>query len=97
MEGTEHRISIKKIVPIKLPKGKYFKLLTPTNPKERGCQLSIFFKGKEGKKVFDLLTKQGVIADWREPGVIRIAPVPLYNSFEEVFRFADIFASALPS
>ncbi len=79
------------------PKEKYFKLLTSSNPKERGCQLSIFFKGKEGRKVFDSLTKEGVIADWREPSVIRIAPVPLYNTFEDVFRFAGIFSKALPT
>ncbi len=78
------------------PKGKYFRILTPSNPKERGCQLSIFFKGKEGRNVFDSLTKEGVIADWREPGVIRIAPVPLYNTYEDVFRFAEIFSMALP-
>lgn len=77
------------------PKGRYFKILTPSNSKERGCQLSIYFKGKEGKKVFDLLTKEGVIADWREPGVIRIGPVPLYNTFEDVFQFAEIFSKAL--
>ena len=50
---------------------------------------------KDGRKVFDELTKQGVIADWREPDVIRIAPVPLYNSFEDVFRFVGIMKSVL--
>lgn len=70
------------------------KLLTPTSPKERGCQLSLFMKSN-GKKVFQRLVNAGVIADWREPNVIRLAPVPLYNSFEEVFRFGDIFAKAL--
>jgi kynureninase len=73
---------------------KYFTILTPSNPKERGCQLSIFMKQK-GKKVFDALTKAGVIADWREPNVIRVAPVPLYNSYEDVFRFVDIFSKSL--
>ena len=48
---------------------------------------------KDGKKVFDELTKQGVIADWREPNVIRIAPVPLYNSFEDIYRFGKIIQS----
>jgi kynureninase len=51
---------------------------------------------KEGKKVFDKLTKAGIIADWREPGVIRVAPVPLYNTFEDVFTFSEIFRKALP-
>ena len=50
---------------------------------------------ENGKKVFQKLTKAGIIADWREPNVIRVAPVPLYNSFEDVFRFAEIFHHAL--
>lgn len=72
----------------------HFTIITPSNPKERGCQLSIFMK-LNGKKVFDTLTKAGVIADWREPNVIRVAPVPLYNSYEEVFRFVEIFSKSL--
>jgi kynureninase len=50
---------------------------------------------KNGKKVFDRITKARVIADWREPDVVRIAPVPLYNSFEDVFRFTEILRKAL--
>jgi kynureninase len=50
---------------------------------------------KNGRKVFDSLVKSGVIADWREPDVIRVAPVPLYNTFEDAFRFAEIFSRAL--
>lgn len=76
------------------PRQEYFSILTPSSQDERGCQLSIFMK-KNGKKIFDKLTKAGVIADWREPDVIRVAPVPLYNTFEEVFRFAEIFKSSL--
>jgi kynureninase len=76
------------------PESKYIQILTPSNPKERGCQLSIFTK-QDGKQIFSKLSKAGVIADWREPGVIRVAPVPLYNTFEEVFRFAEIFRDAL--
>lgn len=72
----------------------YFQILTPTDPKQRGCQLSIFMK-KNGKVVFDRLTRAGIVADWREPDVIRVAPVPLYNTFEEVFRFSEIFRTAL--
>ena len=71
-----------------------FKILTPSNPEERGCQLSILMQS-DGRKIFDAITKKGVIADWREPGIIRVAPVPLYNTFEEVFRFATIFNKAL--
>jgi kynureninase len=76
------------------PSEKYFAIITPSNPSDRGCQLSIFIKQK-GKKVFDALTKAGVIADWREPNVIRVAPVPLYNTFEEVFQFASVFGAML--
>ena len=58
-------------------------------PKERGCQLSIIAHGR-GKELFNQLMSEGVIADWREPNVIRCAPVPLYNSFEDVFTFGKI-------
>jgi kynureninase len=76
------------------PGHKSFDLITPENLKERGCQLSIFMKN-HGKRIFHDLTRAGVIADWREPDVIRLAPVPLYNTFEEVFRFGEIFRKAL--
>jgi len=71
-----------------------YELLTPSDPKERGCQLSVLMK-KDGKKIFQKISKEGVIADWREPDVIRLAPVPLYNTFEEVFRFGEILKRAL--
>lgn len=74
--------------------GKKFVILTPDNQSERGCQLSIYMK-QNGRRIFDALTRAGVVADWREPNVIRVAPVPLYNTFEEVFRFAEIFRKAL--
>lgn len=64
----------------------YFDIITPTEPSSRGCQLSLLFK-RNGRKIFDRLTEKGVIVDWREPDVIRVAPVPLYNSFEDVYRF----------
>jgi len=72
----------------------HFTIITPQDPKQRGCQISILMK-KNGRKVFDKITKAGVIADWREPDVIRVAPVPMYNSFEEVYRFVEIFRKAL--
>jgi kynureninase len=72
----------------------FFTIITPANKNERGCQLSLLMK-KSGRKIFDRITKTGVIADWREPDVIRVAPVPLYNTFEEVYRFAIIFNEAL--
>ena len=76
------------------PEERFFKMLTPTDPRERGCQLSLYMKNN-GRKVFDRLIKAGVIADWRQPDVIRLAPVPLYNTFEEVFRFGEIFQQAI--
>ena len=63
-----------------------FKIITP---KDRGCQLSIL-TGEEGKDLFAYLTKNGVIADWREPNVIRMAPVPMYNSFEDIYQFGAL-------
>jgi kynureninase len=73
---------------------KHFKIITPKNPAERGCQLSLYLF-ENGKNIFSKLIKQGVIADWREPNVIRLAPTPLYNTYEEVFLFAEIFKKAL--
>jgi len=70
-------------------KEKVLEIITPSNEKERGCQVSILML-KQGKEIFDELIKKGVIADWREPNVIRVAPVPLYNSFEDVWMFGKI-------
>ncbi|WGF91135.1 kynureninase [Aequorivita marisscotiae] len=64
------------------------KIITPRNPEERGCQLSIQVKNAD-KRLHTKLTEAGVISDWREPDVIRVAPAPLYNSFEDVFRFSE--------
>lgn len=69
-----------------------FSIITPSNPSQRGCQLSLLFH-ERGREVFETLTSNGVIADWREPNVIRIAPVPLYNTFEDCYRFYDILMS----
>jgi kynureninase len=69
-------------------------IITPENPEERGCQLSIKVKGAE-KSLFYNLLENGIVADWREPDVIRVAPTPLYNSFEEVFRFVEILKSLI--
>ena len=66
-----------------------FHIITPADPAQRGCQLSIL-TGAGGRQLFDRLTASGVIADWREPNVIRVAPVPMYNSFEDVYRFAEM-------
>lgn len=64
------------------------KIITPRNPGERGCQLSIQVKNSD-KSLHDKLTKAGVISDWREPDVIRCAPVPLYNSFQDVCNMVE--------
>lgn len=69
------------------------KIMTPANDAERGCQLSITVQGN-GRKVFEALQKAGVVCDWREPDCIRVAPVPLYNSFTDVYRFVEIFKGA---
>ncbi len=66
-----------------------FTIITPSVPTERGTQLSIL-TDNNGKKLFDYLAENGVICDWREPNVIRLAPVPLYNSFEEVWRVGEL-------
>ena len=65
-----------------------FEIITPRNELEHGCQISLL-TGANGKHIFNELTKQGIITDWREPNVIRIAPVPLYNSFEDIWKFGD--------
>lgn len=70
----------------------FIKLITPKNPEHRGCQLSLYFE-KNGKEIFKYIQEKGVIADWREPNVIRIAPVPLYNSFQDVYDFYEIIKS----
>ncbi|NNE99832.1 MAG: kynureninase [Pyrinomonadaceae bacterium] len=69
-------------------------IITPSNPDERGCQLSIRVENSD-KSLFDAITKKGVVADWREPDVIRVAPVPLYNSFMDVYRFVEILKDCL--
>jgi kynureninase len=63
-------------------------IITPKNSEERGCQLSIQVKSAN-KNLHTQLTKNGVISDWREPDVIRVAPAPLYNSYQDVFEFVQ--------
>jgi kynureninase len=76
-----------------LQQEQYFKeLFSVITPKQRGCQLSFLFH-KSGLEVFEHLSRNGVIADWREPNVIRVAPVPLYNSFDDVYQFVKIIHS----
>ena len=70
------------------------KIITPRNPNERGSQLSIQVKNAD-KKLFDKISEAGVIADWREPDVIRVAPVALYNSYVDVYNFVEILSNEL--
>jgi len=74
--------------------GAHLEILTPTDAASRGCQLSVVAHGK-GKSLFDYLTENGVIVDWREPAVIRMAPVPLYNRFSDVAEFLVILENGL--
>jgi kynureninase len=70
-------------------------VITPAAPQERGCQLSVRLRTGAGRQVFDALTRSGVVCDWREPDIIRLAPVPLYNGFEEVWQAAHRLAGIL--
>lgn len=71
-----------------------FEIITPSNLSERGCQLSVLLHG-EGRSLFDYLMENGVITDWREPNVIRFAPVPLYCSFEDMYDFGQILKAGI--
>ncbi|MFD2433495.1 kynureninase [Mesonia maritima] len=73
--------------------GDQIEIITPRNPEERGCQLSI--KVNANKELFNKLMNAGVIADWREPNVIRIAPAPIYNSYEDVYNMVSILKELL--
>ncbi|MHB0755244.1 kynureninase [Polaribacter sp. M15] len=70
------------------------KIITPKNPKERGCQLSIQVQQAD-KSLHQKLMEKNIITDWREPDVIRCAPVPMYNSFEDVYQMVSILSSIL--
>ena len=71
-----------------------FEIITPENPIERACQLSVFLHGN-GKELFHYLMKNGVIVDWREPNVIRFAPVPFYTSYEDIYNFGQILKQGI--
>ena len=74
--------------------GGNFEIITPSNPTERASQLSILLHG-EGRTLFDYLMENGVITDWREPNVIRLAPVPLYCSYEDMYNFGQILKAGI--
>jgi len=71
-----------------------FEIITPKEKERRGAQLSILAHG-QGKALFDKMSDEGVVADWREPNVIRIAPAPLYNSYQDVYHFGQILKEAI--
>lgn len=72
-----------------------FSLITPCEPERRGAQLSIRLTDNLGRDICDRLAAKGVIGDWREPDTFRVAAVPLYNSYRDVFRFVEKFTAAL--
>jgi kynureninase len=71
-----------------------FSIITPSDPERRGAQLSIRV-GPNVHAMCDRLATEGVVCDWREPDILRVAPAPLYNSFSDVYRFVERFAAAL--
>ncbi len=82
---------------IKLELGNSIRIITPQAEHERGCQLSLMVTvdGLDGKTMFNALEDNGVTTDWREPNVIRVAPVPLYNSFTDIYHFVRILKEYL--
>jgi kynureninase len=71
-----------------------FSLLTPPEPQRRGAQMSIRV-AREGRRLCDRLAAEGVMGDWREPDTFRVAAVPLYNTYQDVYRFVQHFSAAL--
>jgi kynureninase len=74
--------------------GTEFEIITPNNQEERACQLSVYLHG-QGRSLFEYLMKNGVITDWREPNVIRLAPAPFYCSFEDMYEFGQILKAGI--
>jgi len=68
-------------------------IITPNNPSERGCQISMMVEN--GKSVYEALVNKNIVCDWREPNVLRIAPTPLYNTYSEAFKFVQILKNIL--
>ena len=82
------------IAQFNLKKGaEFFKIITPQQPEDRGAQLSIICKSN-GKQIFDALVKENIIGDWREPNVIRISPIPLYNTFTEIYHLGQVLVNS---
>ncbi|MFZ0939058.1 MAG: kynureninase, partial [Candidatus Sulfotelmatobacter sp.] len=77
-----------------LRKSASFSMITPREEERRGCQLSIRIP-QYGQQLCERLAGGGIVGDWREPDTFRVAPVPLYNSYQDVFRFAERFTAAI--
>jgi len=73
----------------------FIEILTPANPDERGCQLSISFHSIDTERVFNQLRLNGIICDVRQPNVIRVAPAPLYNTFSDIYEFVKILRTSI--
>ena len=71
-----------------------FRIVTPSEQGHRGAQISVRLIA-HGRELCEELTADGILADWREPDTFRVAPVPLYNSYEDVFRFGQRFSAAI--
>lgn len=72
-----------------------FEIITPSRQEERGAQLSVFLHHDAGRKIFDHLMENGVITDWREPNVMRLAPAPFYCSYEDMYNFGQILKARI--
>ncbi len=74
--------------------GTTLEVITPADADSRGCQLSVIIHG-HSRGLVEALSARGVITDWREPNVMRLAPVPMYNSFSDITTFGEIFSNLL--
>jgi kynureninase len=77
-----------------MSEGKFLEIITPQDPAQRGCQISILAHGA-GRELYEKLMAKGVVVDFREPNVIRAAPVPMYNSFMDVYEFGVALKEAV--
>lgn len=77
------------------PSTRSFQIITPSDPSARGTQLSVLLKPGRLDTLSDMLEEAGIVADKRKPDVIRVAPIPLYNTYEDVWNFVQIFKAAL--
>lgn len=72
-----------------------FRIISPLDPTQRGAQLSLLLKPGLLERVAGELQEAGIVVDQRKPGVIRVAPVPLYNTYHDVWVFVEVFRRAV--